>query len=190
MLAVPQTLLDSRSLTVADVVDLPEDLRYELINGRLTLTPSALPFHNYAGVVVANALDVGRPRECRPITHLPIVLNNRNQLRPDVVVLERRGFRRMPVTADDVLLAVEIISPSSVSDDRKERLKLYAYAGIPSYWLIDPRGPRITFSQFLLDDRGVYRRHQHSDELVTVDLPWEVTLDLPLLTMERDEDYL
>ncbi|GAA0458171.1 hypothetical protein Ade02nite_07440 [Paractinoplanes deccanensis] len=38
-------LLERRDLTVDDLVDLPEDLRYELIGGRLVLSTHAKTTH-------------------------------------------------------------------------------------------------------------------------------------------------
>jgi hypothetical protein len=42
-LAAPD-LIDRRDLTVDDVAHLPDDLHYELIDGRLVLTPPPSPF--------------------------------------------------------------------------------------------------------------------------------------------------
>lgn len=41
------------------------------------------------------------------------------------------------MSADDVLLAVEIISPRSRRTDRITKFAEYADAGIPHYWIID-----------------------------------------------------
>jgi Uma2 family endonuclease len=43
-------------------------------------------------------------------------------------------------------MVLEIISPSSVTKDTVELLDLYWRAGIPEYWLVDPRGakPQLT----------------------------------------------
>ena len=46
-------LLGRDDLTVDDIADLPEDLRYELIDGRLVLTPLAVPVHQLIGKRVA-----------------------------------------------------------------------------------------------------------------------------------------
>jgi Uma2 family endonuclease len=58
--------------------------------------------------------------------------------------------------------------------------------GIPSYWIIDPLAERVTFTQFCLGPDGVYQRRLRTDALVTVDQPWEITLDLPAWTGKRD----
>ena len=53
--------LDSTNWTVDDVANLPEDLHYELINGRLILTPAAMPIHQIIGVRIVNALEANGP---------------------------------------------------------------------------------------------------------------------------------
>ncbi len=44
----------------------------------------------------------------------------------------------------DVLLTVEVLSPSSGRTDRVAKLREYAAAGIPSYWVVDPEVPSVT----------------------------------------------
>jgi Uma2 family endonuclease len=185
MIVAPE-LLTSQSLTVTDVANLPEDLYYELINGRLVLRPPAMPFHNYAGRQIANALDAGCPDDLIVTEDQSVMVDDHNEPRPDVVVIREEGADRSPVLSADVLVAVEVLSPESVQRDQAEKLKLYAYGRIPSYWLIDPRGERVTFTQFLLGDGGVYHQVLHTDGVVTVAEPWEVTLDLPAWTRRRD----
>lgn len=186
MLVAPE-LLDGRNLTVADVANLPEDLHYELINGRLVLSPSATPFHQYASAELLVALRRGCPRDLMVTFDQSVMVDGQNEPRPDLVVIEKSGAGGSPVLAADVLLAVEVVSRESVTRDLRDKQKLYAYGGIPSYWLLDPLGVRVTFTQFLLGDGGVYHRHLHADDVVTVDVPWEVTIDLPALTRERDD---
>lgn len=66
----------------------------------------------------------------------------------------KRGVLRDIATADgkDVIelegtpdWIMEIISPSSVTKDRKKLRKCYHRAGIPEYWLIDARGNDVEF---------------------------------------------
>jgi Uma2 family endonuclease len=107
-------------------------------------------------------------------------------LRPDVVLIHVEGADRSPVLPGDVPLAVEVVSRSSKNTDRELKLKKYAHVGIPSYWIIDPLVERVTFTEFRLGPDGVYQRVLQTDDLVTVDQPWEITLDLPAWTRKRD----
>jgi len=168
------------------VARLPEDLPYELIDGRLALSPSPLPFHQFLSSEIQYSLRARRPREYFLATYQSVLVDSRNEPRPDVVVMWRRGANRTPVLAADVLLAVEVISPESTTRDRRDKMKLYAYAGIPAYWVIDPLADRVTFTEFLLSDGGAYQKHLQTDGLITIDRPWETTLDLPGWTRRRD----
>jgi Uma2 family endonuclease len=49
-------------------------------------------------------------------------------------------------------LAVEIVSPESTRRDRGEKYSEYEMAGVPEYWLIDPRREQVDFYR-LIDER-------------------------------------
>jgi Uma2 family endonuclease len=180
-------LLGRHDLTVDDIADLPEDLRYELIDGRLVLTPVAVPFHQTISGRTFTALEVNCPDNFVVNVEQAIVLSPSNELRPDVMVFRVEGAGRSPVPADDVLLVVEVISPSSKFFDPGDKLKRYADIGIPTYWIIDPLAERVTLTEFVLGPGGSYQRRLQTDELVTLERPWEITLDLPGWTRRRDQ---
>jgi Uma2 family endonuclease len=167
-----------RDWTVDDVASLPDDLSYELIDGDLHLPPSPTAFHQLLVMRVAMALDLAAPDGFLVSHAQSVLVDDRNEPRPDVVVLRAAGANRTPVPAADVVLAVEIISPESSVRDREDKMNLYALADIPAYWIIDPLGARITFTECLLSDAGTYHQHVRSDGLVTIDCPWETTLDM------------
>jgi Uma2 family endonuclease len=179
-------LLRRDDLTVDDIVNLPEDFHYELIDGRLVLTPLALPLHQLLSMKVGHAIEEHCPEEFIVNIEQAILIDRRNELRPDVLLIHEEGAGYSPVLPGDVPLAVEVVSKSSRSIDRELKLKKYAHVGIPSYWIIDPLAERVTFTQFCLGPDGVYERKLQTDEVVTVDHPWEITLDLPAWTRKRD----
>ena len=58
---------------------------------------------------------------------------------PDVFVVPRVGGRR-PSRFEDVgqlVLAVEILSPSTARADRHVKRRVYQSEGIPEYWVVD-----------------------------------------------------
>jgi Uma2 family endonuclease len=134
----------------------------------------------------ASAIAVHCPDEFILNVEQAIRIDVHNELRPDVVLIREEGAGCSPVLPGDVPLVVEVISRSSKGTDRELKLKKYADVGIPSYWIIDPLADRVTFTQFLLGSDRVYRRGLQTDNLVTVDQPWEITLDLPAWTRKRD----
>jgi Uma2 family endonuclease len=183
---VIEHLIGRDDLTVDDVADLPEDLHYELVHGRLVLTPSPLSIHQNIGNMIHTALKASRPPDGYVSSDQSVKLDAHTERRPDVVAMRATGANRSPVLAADVLLVVEVVSPSSGVIDHEEKVKDYAYAGIPSYWIIDRKVPRITLTQLVLGPDGNYRQVLVTDEQVTIGLPWRVTLDPPVWTRERD----
>ena len=68
--------------------------------------------------------------------------------------LDRLGPNRLDGPAD---LAVEIVSDDSVTRDHREKFLEYQDAGIPEYWITDPRPRRQTFAMYALDEHGIYQ---------------------------------
>ena len=186
LLPVDPALLDRDDLTVDDLVDLPEDLRYELIEGRLVLTPVGLPIHQFLEVRIANAIEENCPDDFVVNVEQALLKNRRNEFRPDVLLLHEEGAGRSPVLPVHVPLVVEIASESSRFTDRRKKLEWYQALKIPAYWIIDPLGTLVTLTVFGLGPDGRYRSQVQTDELVTLDEPWKVTLDLPAWTRKRD----
>jgi Uma2 family endonuclease len=186
LLPVDPALLERDDLTVDDLADLPEDLRYELIEGRLVLTPVGLPVHQLLELRVANAIEENCPDEFVVNVEQALLKNRRNELRPDVLLLRAEGAGRSPVLPSDVPLVVEIVSESSRATDRQDKKDWYEALKIPGYWVIDPLASRVTVTVFERGFDGRYRQQVQTDELVTLEQPWKVTLDLPSWTRRRD----
>jgi Uma2 family endonuclease len=56
---------------------------------------------------------------------------------PDLTVWSRPQPRGVWLALDDLLLVIEIISPGSAATDEVVKLREYAQAGIPRYWLVE-----------------------------------------------------
>jgi Uma2 family endonuclease len=56
---------------------------------------------------------------------------------PDLTVWSKAQACNVWLTVTDLLLAIEIVSPGSETVDEMVKLREYAAAGIPRYWLID-----------------------------------------------------
>lgn len=171
--------------TVDDLGQLPKDLPYELINGRL-IVPSPTALHQEICVEVLLALRVNCPPEFLATIDLSMEVDRRNEPRPDVVVIRREQANHSPVPARDAILAVEVISPASTVRDMYDKAKVYARAGIPTYWVVDPLTERITLTEYRLGPDGEYETHHRTDDLFVTERPWKVSLDPPALTTRRD----
>ncbi len=178
-------LRDKQDWTVDDLASLPKDLRYELIDGRLIL-PSPTPLHQDIGVRVLMALEVNCPPDLMVVTDLSLKINHHNEPRPDVVVIGLRNAAHSPVPVKDAVLAVEVVSPDSHFRDLYAKTKVYAGAGIGSYWVIDPLFPAgIVLSEYRRGPVGSYELVTSTDKVFETDVPYPVRLDLPALTARR-----
>jgi Uma2 family endonuclease len=69
---------------------------------------------------------------------MPIALTDDTEPEPDVQILRRRAVpcKDREAYADDAFLLIEV-GESSLAYDRSTKLRLYATAGIPEYWVVD-----------------------------------------------------
>ncbi|WP_431935094.1 Uma2 family endonuclease [Micromonospora sp. RP3T] len=186
MTAAP-ILPERHEWTVDDLGDLPKDLPYELINGRL-IVPSPTAVHQELCVELLLALRVNCPPEFLVTIDLSMQVDRRNEPRPDVVVIRRKHAGRSPVPVEDALLAVEVVSPTSHFRDLYDKAKVYARAGVGSYWVVDPQHERIALTEYTLG--GAAREYEqliHTEDLFVTERPWKVSVDLPALTARRND---
>jgi Uma2 family endonuclease len=69
---------------------------------------------------------------------MPIVLADDTEPEPDIQILRRRAvpYKEREADAGDALLLIEV-AQTSLAYDRSTKLRLYAAAGIPEYWVVD-----------------------------------------------------
>lgn len=156
MTAVP--LQRPQLLTVAEFAALPEatDGRCELQEGRIVRSPSPVPEHQLCRHALQVQLDAQVPDGLRLVPAVDIDLQlvppaSPGFVRiPDLVVVTRAGLERRRrdgglLRAEDVALAVEIISAGSQRTDRVIEHGEYADTGIAHYWILDIDGrPALT----------------------------------------------
>jgi Uma2 family endonuclease len=128
----------------ADMVRaLPDDgKRYETVHGELLVTPAPRLLHQRIVRRLVVALDryvsqhsVGEVfASPADISWGPDVL-----VQPDVFVVDSREARTLDWDhVKHLLLAVEVLSPSSLRADRFTKRRLYQEVGVPKYWVVDP----------------------------------------------------
>ena len=162
--------------TVDDLDRLPDDgLQYELLDGILLVSPAPVVRHQ---VVAANLFTVVRascpddlialfaPLDWRP--------DRRTSLQPDLLVARRVDIEERNLTKP-LVLAIEILSPSSARKDAVLKRSKYQDAGIAHYWIIDPIEPSILALELI---GGVYQTAGQAtgDEPVTLHRPFSVTI--------------
>lgn len=115
--------------------------RYELVGGELLVTPSPNAVHQSAVGLVLSALD-SYARENRLgvayTSPFDVELEPESLVQPDVFVTSTQEARRLlsEMPARALLVAVEVISPSSARYDRVTKRALYQ-RHVSEYWVID-----------------------------------------------------
>ncbi len=107
--------------------------RVELVRGRLvTMSPQG---SRHLAVVarVGLALQTRVPPRYRVLQHSPLALGDVSMPEPDVSVTPIVPDHEFP---RDPILLVEV-ADSSLAYDQRDKLRLYAAAGVPTYWLVD-----------------------------------------------------
>jgi Uma2 family endonuclease len=110
-------------------------------------------------------------------------------LMPDVVAAYRRKPEPRTLRSDSIVIAVEVVSPSSKANDRHLKPSLYAGAGIPHYWRIEIDsfvGQRtdalpIVFAYVLKDGDYVLEQRVGAGNLLQISDPFEISFDPAIL---------
>ncbi|MEM6328306.1 MAG: Uma2 family endonuclease [Bacteroidota bacterium] len=133
----------ARPLDYDDYVRFPnDDIRYEIVNGALHLSPSPNYFHQNASAVLFNALySHARDHHLGVVLSAPIdvIMGPHQIVVPDIVfvsearrdLIEKRGIMGAPD------LVVEILSPSTRERDLGEKREVYEQHGVHAYWAVD-----------------------------------------------------
>ncbi|QRN79712.1 MAG: Uma2 family endonuclease [Nocardiopsis sp. BM-2018] len=172
-----KTDLGPAPLTVDDLQRMPDDgRRYELVDGRLDVSPAPVFLHSRVESRLSIHLGVMAPVECEVITGPGINFNgDRTHHRiPDLVVISA-DEAESPYLTQPPLLAVEVVSPESVLRDHHTKKHEYAAFGIPSYWVItpDPDGPSI-IEMRLKDGEYTEVAAAFDKEVLDTELPFPV----------------
>lgn len=179
----------TRLLTSAEFAALPEmEGRYELQGGSVVMSPSPIPEHQMFIDELSAQLRPQVPPGLKQVLAVDIDLELVPPRRPgyvrvpDLVVVTEEGLRRRKrdggvLRAAEVVLAVEVHSPSTSRLDRTLKRAEYADAGIPYYWMIDiDGGPSLTACH-LAGEFG-YADSGPVTGISTAEVPFPVTIDL------------
>jgi len=131
--------------TVEMLDALPDDgQRYEIIDGELHVTPAPTNLHQLvAGEFYARLRAYLRPSKVARAMFSPADVRRgdraRNRVQPDVfaVRLTPDGHPAYPYDLSDLLLAIEVASPSNPLLDYQVKRKLYLSNGVPAYWIVN-----------------------------------------------------
>lgn len=162
-------------------LDLPGH-RVELLGGRIVVSPS--PSVAHADVItelidqLADVKRHGLKRYTNLTVHFPATRDRRI---PDLVVApaEAPQFDQNELLAPGIVLAAEVVSPSSRREDREDRPRAYAAAGIPLYVLIDQysRPPMVTLFSSPSTDGYTAKQEATAGQPLHLPEPFGIDLD-------------
>ena len=112
--------------------------RVELIRGEI-VEMSPIGRRHYAFVNnLSHLLIMGLAGRAIVAVQGPIVLTDDTEPEPDLAVIRRRipPYKDREAHTEDAFLLIEV-AESSLAYDRSTKLRLYAAAGIPEYWVVD-----------------------------------------------------
>jgi Uma2 family endonuclease len=120
----------------------PKSVRYEFVDGEILVTPSPHWTHQRIASQLFSLLnDYVRAHDVGEVFTPPLDVNLEPNLvlQPDILVVPRGLLRKRSDVVNRLLLAGEVISPSSARHDRVRKRPAYQRNRVPEYWIIDDR---------------------------------------------------
>jgi Uma2 family endonuclease len=169
--------------TYQEYVLLPDDgKRHELIEGDFYVTPAPGTGHQTISgrlfrFLASQLEDPGVARVFAAPTD--VLVEESTCVQPDLVVVRSGGQARITPRAIEGVpdLVIEILSPSSLSNDRLLKRNAYARLGIPEFWLVDPKG---IVTVLRSEEKGRYDLEARFDRSMTLTSEEFKELAIPL----------
>ena len=133
-------------LTYDDYLTFPDSdgIRKEIIEGELFMSPAPAMKHqstlrNLFRIIDKFVLE----NELGEVFFAPcdVIFSNINVMQPDILFISRENYKILTALniqgAPDLL--VEILSPSSIENDRIYKKLVYEKFGVKEYWIVDPQ---------------------------------------------------
>jgi Uma2 family endonuclease len=163
-------------LTYEDLRAFPDDnLRRELIDGELFVTPSPSRRHQQTVLKLSGALLTHQELRGGEVYPAPmdVFFSNANVVEPDLLFLRPENLET--VDPDKIQkvpdLAVEVSSPSTRRTDLTRKKELYERFGVSEYWFVDIQEERVEVYRLRKGRFGVPEILRHGDALTSPILP-------------------
>jgi len=166
--------------TLADVLALPEDQgnRVELVDGLVVMSPSPTSRHQRVLTRILLAFVSAAPPEYEALPEVNVVLNEERLLIPDLSIVNEPGVDTVYYKGADVLLVVEVHSPSTRAFDLALKRKLYGEAGVPFVLFVDPGPEEISARLFELSGDSYREVASSAAGVLTFTRPFPLTVNL------------
>jgi Uma2 family endonuclease len=159
----------------------PVGVRLELVDGAVAVYPSQTPRHS--AIIVSLSYVIGKHISHNQLGHLfgdvDTFFGLYDVRRPDLLYFSTARLHFVGKTALEGPpdLCVEIVSPSSLRIDRKDKFKQYAKGKVKNYWIVNPmektvEGFRLVAGKYRLAGSG------KNDDVIS--LPPFKDLEIPL----------
>jgi Uma2 family endonuclease len=148
------------SLRVFNETAWPEDEKWELVNGEARMSPKGIGSHQ----VLIGELDAFLRTQLKKRGYLiapeaDVKFPAQNSVtQPDVVAFEdgeRIDIDKNPFAAVPAL-TIEVLSPGTAKYDLGDKKRIYALAGVPEYWVVDPLTGALSI--FVKPKKGEYEQ--------------------------------
>lgn len=169
--------------TYADYCQLPEGAPYQLIGGKLILTPSPTTYHQMISARLEFALmDFVKEHTSGIVLNAPIdvYFSPTETYQPDIIFISQDRMsiiepKRINGAPD---LIIEILSPATAYYDLRHKFRVYERYGVKEYWIVDPEESSIEVfvregEKFSLGQRLEHRGQVTSRLLPGLALPLE-----------------
>ena len=179
------TTVMSPALTYDDLLEMlaaeeDDGYRYEIIDGDLFVSPAPAEKHQRLAYLLTRLVgDAVDAKKLGRVYFAPVDvrLGPHDIVQPDLIFIRQdrlHMYQPSGVVEGPPGLVVEIVSPSSRKRDMVKKLKLYAWAGVPEYWLTDPEAR--TFRLFAFRN-GRYEEHAPVDGVFVSTVILGLTID-------------
>jgi Uma2 family endonuclease len=134
--------------TYEDYARLPEGAPYQLIGGKLIMTPAPSIHHQDIAKKLLVRLFSLEEKGLGKVFHAPIdvYFEETETYQPDLIFIAKDRLHlvekeRIKGAPD---LVVEILSPSTAYYDLRKKFKIYEKHGVREYWVVDPEAKSLT----------------------------------------------
>lgn len=155
-----KTIVEKKKYTYEDYLKTPDDVRYELIEGELIMTPSPTTRHQRISRKLEFAIEKHvTENNLGEVFYSPydVCLDDENVVQPDIIFIS--NDKADIITEKNIQgapdLIIEILSESTAYKDAIQKKKLYARFGVREYWLVAPDDKLIEV--YNLKNKGEYQ---------------------------------
>lgn len=163
-------------VTYEDYCNLPDDERYEVIDGELIMAAAPSVIHQIIQDNIGLSLNLFiRANNLGRMLYAAtdVLLSNTNVVQPDILFVsrERAHILTYGVINGAPDLVVEILSPSTARLDKVRKRELYARFRVPEYWQADAETRSVAVLTLAGDDYEVAGEYGMGETLVSPLLP-------------------